>query len=264
MADGREIRFKINAYTPATIPMSRLAEYMADFAELLGEPASVHFVRLDDGSTVLVQRIDDEALPKVLARVNDVKAGLAPPEAMSASKNINKRLKEDNADGVAMVDDGTEIIPFPGKNQAEPNTIPTFKQRGNLDGVVISLGGRADPVPVQIQAGDIFYRCVISRGRARSLGPYILGPEVRVHGVGRYFERLASFEYDVVEKKRRDQHPVCGENCGQTVDPHRLGRVSLLARAVVRDLVSKLASSWRILGGQLRHPAKECPRQSLV
>ncbi len=187
MADGREIRFKINAYTPATIPMSRLAEYMADFAELLGEPASVHFVRLDVGSTVLVQRIDDEALPKVLARVNDVKAGLAPSEAMSASKNINKRLKEDNADGVAMVDDGTEIIPFPGKNQAEPNTIPTFKQRGNLDGVVISLGGRKDPVPVQIQAGDVFYRCVISRGRARSLGPYILGPEVRVHGVGRWY-----------------------------------------------------------------------------
>jgi hypothetical protein len=36
----------IDALTPATIPMARLSEYMADFAELLGHEAHVHFERV--------------------------------------------------------------------------------------------------------------------------------------------------------------------------------------------------------------------------
>ena len=61
MGSEKEFRFKINAYTPKTIPMLRLAQYMADIASLLGEPTMVHFVKLEEGSTVLVQRVDAEA-----------------------------------------------------------------------------------------------------------------------------------------------------------------------------------------------------------
>jgi hypothetical protein len=50
MAGSSEYRLKIDVYTPATIPMARLAEYMQEFAVLLGEAKSVHFVRLEEGS----------------------------------------------------------------------------------------------------------------------------------------------------------------------------------------------------------------------
>ena len=40
---GTEYRFKIDAYTPQTMPLVRLAEYMAELAQLLGEPTAVHF-----------------------------------------------------------------------------------------------------------------------------------------------------------------------------------------------------------------------------
>ncbi len=36
MTDGCEYRFVIEAYSPDTLPMSRLAEYMAALAQLLG------------------------------------------------------------------------------------------------------------------------------------------------------------------------------------------------------------------------------------
>ncbi len=58
-----EFRLKIDAYSPKTIPMASLASYMNDLARLLGELASVHFVRLEEGSTVLVH----EAVPDVHA-----------------------------------------------------------------------------------------------------------------------------------------------------------------------------------------------------
>ena len=37
-----EFRFTIDAFTPSTIPLLRLAEYMQDFAILLGNEKSVH------------------------------------------------------------------------------------------------------------------------------------------------------------------------------------------------------------------------------
>ena len=63
-----QYRFVIDAYTPDNLPMSRLAEYMADLAHLLGEAENVHFDHLETGSTVLVQHIEHEAVPKVKAR----------------------------------------------------------------------------------------------------------------------------------------------------------------------------------------------------
>ena len=65
---GTEYRFRIDAYSPETMPMARLAEYMAELALLLGEPSAVHFKRLARGSTVLVNSVDREAAPKVRQR----------------------------------------------------------------------------------------------------------------------------------------------------------------------------------------------------
>jgi hypothetical protein len=131
---------------------------------------------------------------------------------MSANKRINQLLKEDNADAVATEDGGAEILPFPGKNEAEPITIPKFSQRGSLDGVVIKLGGRSDPAPVHIQARETFYLCTATRILVRELGPYILGPEVRVHGVGRWYrdkdERWALSRFKIESFEELDDEPL--------------------------------------------------------
>jgi hypothetical protein len=45
----------IDAFTPSTIPLLRLAEYLHDFAILLGNEKSVHpGERLEQGSTILL------------------------------------------------------------------------------------------------------------------------------------------------------------------------------------------------------------------
>ena len=79
MATGYEYRFVIDAFTRDTLPMARLAEYMADLAVMLGEPESVHFIRVDEGSAVLVQQVDEPAVPKVRARTGLLRSGDAPP-----------------------------------------------------------------------------------------------------------------------------------------------------------------------------------------
>ena len=63
MKEQREYRFIIDPYSPGTLPMARLAAYMGELARLLGRLDKVHFVRLEEGSTVLVQRVEPEAAP---------------------------------------------------------------------------------------------------------------------------------------------------------------------------------------------------------
>ncbi len=187
MARSHEIRFRIDVFTPDTLPMARLAEYMADLAVLLGEPENVHFVRLEKSSAVLVQKIDEVAVPKIQERTRSIRAGEGPPDAMEAYRRVNRRLRQDNSVGLLSEEDGAEIIRFPGREQAQPVTFGAFNQEGTLDGVVIRLGGTGDPVPVHLNAGSVLQsHCFASRELAKTLGPFIFGPELRVHGVGRW------------------------------------------------------------------------------
>jgi hypothetical protein len=185
----RERRFKIDPYTPLTMPMARLAGYMGDLASLLGEPEHVHFLRVDSGSTQLVHFIEDEALPKIDERLDCTRRGEGPSDALMAFERINRRLREDNGTGVLIDTTGAEIIRFPGREDIEPITFNAFNQPGSLDGIVIVVGGKGDPVPVHIQSvedADLIHNCYAARGLAKDLAQYIFGSELRVNGMGRW------------------------------------------------------------------------------
>ena len=53
-----EYLFKIEAFTPETMPMARLAKYLTELAAILGESKSVHLIRIESGSTALVHKIE--------------------------------------------------------------------------------------------------------------------------------------------------------------------------------------------------------------
>lgn len=145
-----EFRFRIDAFSPDTIPMSRLAEYMSELATILGEEKSVHFERLERGSTVIVHKVESEAIPKVRERTAAVRQSSGPNEARKAYKALNKLLRDDNAIGVLQEERGV-VIRFPGREEADER-YPTIKQQGTLDGVIISVGGVDRTVHVKLQS----------------------------------------------------------------------------------------------------------------
>ena len=75
--------------------MSRLAEYMAELARLLGEQEHVHFSHLEPGSAVLVSRIEEIAEPKVGERLRTVREGHGSKDAMQAYKALDDMLAKD-------------------------------------------------------------------------------------------------------------------------------------------------------------------------
>ena len=186
MSNGQEYRFKIDVFTPETLPMARLAEYLADLATMLGEEASVHLVRLEGGSTEVVHLIEATAVPKVRERVNAIRRGDGPSDAMKAYQQTNRRLKDDNCIGVLTENGTAEIIRFPGREMEVAESYGPFNQDGALDGKIIMVGGKADPVPVHVQQGEVIYNCYASRSLASELGRYLFESELRVKGNGRW------------------------------------------------------------------------------
>jgi hypothetical protein len=217
-----ELRFKIGAYTPKTIPMERLGQYMADLGAMLGEPSEVHFAKLEAGSTVIVHKVKIEALPKVIERVDRVRNGEAEVVHLNAYRALNKRLKEDNGTGRLVVR-GTKapLLLFPGRDAPQPTLSEPIVQMGSIDGQLISIGGRDDTVPVRIEDGDTVYRCGTTRAVARQLAQHLYGAPLRLVGEGRWLRsddagwslelfKILSFEVlderpigDVVEDLRR-------------------------------------------------------------
>lgn len=185
MNRAKDYRFHIDAYSPSTIPMASLAEYMTILANLFGYKSSVHFLALEEGSTTLVQRVDREDVPKVERRLQGVRANDASPDAMKAYNKLNKKLADDNAAGSLIDHEGAEIIYFPGKGKPQSPAYGPIKQQGSLDGVMYKIGGKDSKIPVHLLAEGESYACVTTKGLARQLSPHLFR-YVRVHGNGRW------------------------------------------------------------------------------
>ncbi len=192
MGQYKERRFKIDAFTPETIPMERLAEYMLQFAKLLGEPERVHFVDVEPGSAVLRARIEDAAVPKVERRLADASRGQGDPVALKALQFLDDLLANDNAVGQLLDEAGTEIIAFQGRNRPTPLEYGPFREDGVIEGVVIKVGGIGTSVPIWLQDRETVYKnCSARRPLARKLAKQYDAGILRVSGSGSWM-RLAT------------------------------------------------------------------------
>lgn len=206
--------FSIDAFTPATLPMWRLAQYLTELATLLGSKERTHFERVDPGSAELVHYVEAVEAPKVAARLNDIRIGEGPKDATAAQRAIDELLANDNAVGSLIEKaSGQVVIPFPGRNRPKPMAFPPFRQDTSIDGVVVRIGGKDASAHATLQDGDILHTGItMSRTDARSLAPLLYGPVVRLHGNGR-FERLGGgiwkmSEFKVARWEKLDARPL--------------------------------------------------------
>ena len=182
----REIRFPIDIFSPDTMPMARLAEYMQGFAALLGYRDSVHFRRVEPGSAVLVAQVEPQDEPKVRERVQRVSKHVGPKDAADAYRKLDGMLRDDNAVGEVVDADGEKLIEFPGRAKKQFDVVGPVAEHGTLDGIPIVVGGQRDPVPVHLEDRDgTIHHCEARRDVAKRLAKYLFEQPVRVQGLGR-------------------------------------------------------------------------------
>jgi hypothetical protein len=178
--------FRIDAWKPETLPMARLAEYLAKQAALFGNKDQVHFSKVRKGSAILEILVDDPAVPKVNERLRLAGTLDAPEDISRATLDINRMLRDDNATGTLRLKGGAKILEFPGRKTPLAEEAVVF-EFGELDGMVLRVGGKDETVPVLLQGeAGVYYRCNTDRDTARRLGNYLFGQTVRVVGRGRW------------------------------------------------------------------------------
>lgn len=243
MSGAGTYELQIDAFTPASIPMARLAEYMANFAALLGHEEHVHFDKLKPGSLAVVSRVDPVAQHKVQRRLDEVRYGTAPKTAMDSFREIDEKLAADNAAG-RVLSGQTRVIEFPGRNRPAESSVGPVIQRGVLDGEVIQVGGRDETINIHVRSGDEIHRCVSSKALARRLAQHIFGPPVRVRGTGTW-SRAESGEwklhrFDIESFEILDETPLSKvfEGLRSRLIPPEGGRLNPI------DLVRRLRSVY--------------------
>jgi hypothetical protein len=182
---GEEVyELYVDSFTPETIPMARLADYMASFAELLGHREHVHFGELKPGSLRVGARVDEIARRKVDKRVDEVRYGGGPQPALKALRDLDDKLAEDNAVG-RIVRGKAKLIEFPGRTRHVEEKLGPVEQPGTLDGEVIQIGGRDETINIHLKADAQYLTpCVTSKAIARRLAHHLFGAPIRVRGTG--------------------------------------------------------------------------------
>lgn len=205
--EPQEFKFKIEAYTPTTMPLSRLTEYLKDLIDIFGEDKNTHLLRVEGGSCVPVFLVDPEAVPKVQQRFQDIEQNEAPPNVISAVERINRKLRMDGTKATIIGPSDDNLVYFPGAELEELEYGP-FSQPGTLDGVPIVVGGTKDMVPVHLQSreGEI-YNCIAPRTKAKDIAKYLFNSIIRVEGVAKWF-RTAEGEWQLQEFRISDFKPL--------------------------------------------------------
>jgi len=188
--------FKIDAFTPETIPMARLAEYMVCLATLLGEKERVHFRDVKKGCVQLCSVVEREAAPKVAENIGKAVSGEAT-ENTDANKRINEMLRMDNASAQLMRGE-TNILLFPGIKAPRPQRLGPFTQSIERDGVLLRIGGVDKSAHAIIADGDgNTWSFETSRELARRLAPHLFGNPIRLFGKCRcYRDEEGQWQYD--------------------------------------------------------------------
>lgn len=179
-----DIALKIRGLTPRTLPLSRLAEYLREFAALLGDEGKPVFAGIVAGSVVIRAR---ETLQQPVALVRSrVRAAREDREAPGGRNyaRLNELMAGDGANGIVLDKDENTIVELPGRQTVvQPPREYTMSDVGFIDGLVVGIAGVDDTVHIRIQEASGSTHSIDLRdlARAREVAQHFRAEPVRVH-----------------------------------------------------------------------------------
>lgn len=185
MADFERFEFTVPGYTPETMPLDRLIEYLNELAVILGSPSDLHLVQINRSSTKPVLLARHEVAHKVRARAREVWAGGGPPRSQAAFRRIRRLVAEDGGKPAVLATKSEKIIEFQGEELNEDQVVSAVRQPTTVSGELVRIGGTGELAQVLIQdfSGKVITGCTVDKVTATKLAAHIYKP-VRLHGVG--------------------------------------------------------------------------------
>jgi hypothetical protein len=216
MADFEELSFVIPGYTPDTMPLNRLIEYLQQMAVVLGDPQNLHLVEIRQSSVAPVLRAPPATALEARERASRVGRGDGTKRQLDAYNRIRRMVRRDAA--------GTKyagrpallrtidrvILEIPAAPE-DSGVIEGLRQFTTVDGELIRVGGAGDNAALQLQEmdGRILSGFTARRDMAKELAQLLYEP-VRLMGIGQWgrsedgvwsLERMLVQSYERLEKE---------------------------------------------------------------
>ena len=194
--ETRNYLFKIERFTPQTMPFGRLIEYYTQLNKLIRTEA-LRLIEIKQSSHGTVLSIAEGHYADVAKGLAAVADGTAPKAQRQASQTINGMLNKDGTSATLLTTEGAEIIAFPG--MSVPDVVRT-KAQVTLLGELRQISGSSNKAhaSVRIQTaayGAVF--CQTSFATAKELSK-LLFECIRASGRG-VWERSASDGWSIAE-----------------------------------------------------------------
>ena len=184
MQDFAEIEFVIPVFTPDTMPLDRLLQYLQQIGDVVGVANEMHLVRMEASSTKPVFRMPATVAFRAREQAASVQRGDGTAKQRTAYMKIRQMVCHDGGTQASLRDSGGVILDFP--SLPTPSPIVGIRQATTFDGELLRVGGQDEtniPVLMRGFGGDIQAGLTAPRGIAKAMAPLIFEP-VRVTGIG--------------------------------------------------------------------------------
>lgn len=188
MADFEELSFVIPGYTPDTIPLGRLIEYLQQMSVVLGDPDNLHLIEIRKGSVEPTFHVPKAIALEAKDRAGRVQRGDGTTKQVAAYQRVQRMIRRDARDAgspVALLKSPQRVLLEIPAAAEEPDALAGIRQASSVDGQLIRLGGAGDDATLQVQdlQGRIMSGFTAKRALAKDLAQLMWEP-VRLHGVG--------------------------------------------------------------------------------
>lgn len=190
MADFDTFEFVIPGYTPETIPLDRLLEYLQQVSAMLGDSENIHLVDVRKGSVAPVFKAPKAAALKAQERVARIRRGEGTKRQTDAYKRTGQMLRRDNpgktrSEQRAFIRTPKKVILEIEAAPDDSGVLEGVRQFTTIDGELIRIGGAGENPTLQMVdlQGNILSGFTAKRDMVKELAPLIY-QAIRLHGIG--------------------------------------------------------------------------------
>lgn len=189
--------FTVPGYTPDTMPLDRLIEYLNQLSIILGQPSDLHLIGIERSSTRPVLAMRHDVAVRARARAGEVRQGGGSVRRREAFHTIRKMVSEDGGATASLNAPEGRILEFPKIDLGADQIVHSVRQPTTLEGELIRVGGLRENAQLLIQemSGKVIAGCTAPRDVARAMGSLLYRP-VRVSGIGSW-HRTAEGQWEV-------------------------------------------------------------------